>query len=76
MHIKTMADLKEAYGTWARVADRLDMSPQALNNAKNQRGVLPKDKHFIQMGYIEADGHTASRSLWGFAEPAEPEAAE
>lgn len=71
MKISDIPALREAFGTYKAAADVLDMSPQALNDAKN-RGTLPKHSFIAQKAALEAEGHECALSLWGFEEPASP----
>lgn len=64
--IRSIEDLKEAYGSYSAAAFALGMSRQALHNSR-MRGHLPLWLYFKQQAVLEAHGHKADQRLWNFA---------
>jgi hypothetical protein len=75
MLIRSVADLKYAYGSYRQAALALGMTPQALHLRLGASGKLPPAKYFQQRAILEEHGHKVKPSLWGFAEADQREAA-
>lgn len=70
MLIRTIPDLRTAFGTYVEAAEAIGMTPQALNDAR-RRGNLPRQRYFSQKSILEHHGHRTNPSLWGFTSQSE-----
>ena len=67
MLIRTIPDLKVAFGTYTEAGKTIGLSPQALYECR-RRGNLPRHRYFTQKAVLEHLGYQTDPSLWGFAD--------
>jgi Zn-dependent peptidase ImmA (M78 family) len=75
MKIRTLPDLKRAYGSYNQAALALGVTRQALHRRIVDFGNLPAGQYFRHKAILEGHGHTVEPSLWGFAEADQRETA-